>query len=303
MTEQTELSGSPFLRAIGGFFRILVRLAFVLVIGALIGLGLYYGVPWVYRRLVWPVQDNRARVAILEQRMDLEHERVQEKDRVLQERIVELETELTQLSEDAAVQAQDQQGLEERAQGLEGRTIQIAEALAAQQQRTEEAQAELEGVTTELDEEIEGLQERLGNAIADLEQRSRESQGRLDGLTALLNDLDGRLTLHQTAQDLLQVRLLLVEENVGAARDALALTVAHLDRAAELMPPQADTLEGLRNRTVALDGLIAADSFRVRPDLEALWADVMDLAVPLTPTSVTTATQTTSPLPAPTPSQ
>ena len=71
MTEQRESSaGGPFLRTAGGVLRFLVRLILVLIIGGLIGLGIYLGVPWAYRSLVWPVQDNRARVAILEQRMD-----------------------------------------------------------------------------------------------------------------------------------------------------------------------------------------------------------------------------------------
>ena len=68
------------------------------------------------------------------------------------------------------------------------------------------------------------------------------------------------------------------------------------------MPLQAETLEDLRNQMTALDDLIAQRSFRARPDLEALWVDVMDLVVPLSTQSTVTATQATSPLPIPTPS-
>jgi amino acid transporter len=67
-----------------------------------------------------------------------------------------------------------------------------------------------------------------------------------------------------------------------------------------LMPSQAEPLENLRNQMTALDDLIAQRSFRARPGLEALWADVMDLVVPLTAQSTITATQAASPLPTPT---
>jgi chromosome segregation ATPase len=293
--------------------RFLVRLIFILIIGALIGLGIYYGVPWAYRSLVWPVQDNRARVAILEQRMDLEQEHMQERDRALQDRIFELETEvgemeteLAELREQATVQAQDQQALEAQQRQLADRVAQLNSDLEVQQQEmeaiAEEMQSSLGDATAELNEQIEELEERLGDVVSNLAQQVEENRGELDGAYAQLGDLEGRLALLQTAQDLVKVRLLLLEENPGAARDTLALAVAHLDQASALMPSQAETLEALRNQMTALDDLIAQRSFRARPDLEALWADVMDLVVPLTAQSTVTATQAVSPLPTPTPS-
>jgi len=59
------------------------------------------------------------------------------------------------------------------------------------------------------------------------------------------------------------------------------------------MPLQAETLEDLRNQMTALDDLIAQRSFRARPNLEALWADVTDLVVPLSSQSTVTDTGTT----------
>lgn len=299
-------SGSPVLRAIASFLRFLLRLLLVVVVIMLLGAGLYYGVPWAHRNLVQPVQDTVARVAVLEQRMDLEEEHLQERNREFQERIATLETEVTELREEATVQAQDQRALQKWNQQLEDRIAQLQGDLEAQQQEMEAAlegmRSELEGATADLDEQIEGLQNRLGDAIADLEQQAEESQGRLEDLDGRVSGLEGRLLLLQTAQDLVKVRLLLVEDNPGTARETLMLAIAHLERARRLMPEQAETLDGMRERMVALDDLIAERSFRARPDLEALWADVMDLAASLTPRSTVTATQTTSPLPTPTPS-
>jgi chromosome segregation ATPase len=279
---------------------------FVLVIGALVGLGIYYGVPWAYRRLVWPVQDNRARVAVLEQRMDLDQEHLQERDRALQDRVSQLETELESvdselagLREQATVQAQDQQTLEEHIAQLEA-------GLEAQQQEIKtvavEMQSSLGDETADLNGQIEDLEMRLGDIVSNVALQAEETRGELDGAYAQLGGLEGRLALLQTAQDLVKVRLLLLEENPGTARDTLDLAIVHLDQASALMPSQAETLEDLRNRITGLDDLIARGSFRARPDLESLWAAVMDLVVPLSSQSTVTATGTTSPLPTPTPS-
>jgi chromosome segregation ATPase len=156
-----------------------------------------------------------------------------------------------------------------------------------------EARSNLDDATTGLNEQIEDLENRLGDVVSTLAQQVEENRGELEGM-------EGRLALLQTAQDLVKVRLLLLEENPGTARDTLALAIAHLDQAIALMPSQAETLEALRDQMTALDDLIAQRSFRVRPDLEALWADVMDLVVPLAAQSAVTATEATSPLPTPT---
>jgi predicted nucleic acid-binding Zn-ribbon protein len=248
-------SGSPFLRAVGGFFRFLVRFLFVLIIGALIGLGLYYAVPWAYRNLVQPVQQNTARLAALDQRMAQEQARLQDEDLALQERIAALEAEMTTLGEQSAVQAQQIEGAAGQIEQLDGRIAQTEEDLEAQQKEMKTAQSD------------------LNNAIADLGEQT-------DQVTGQAEELEGRLALLQTAQDLLKVRLLLLEENSRSARDTLALATVHLEQAKALMPEQEETLLELQERMAGLEELIAQGSFRAAPELEALWADVMDMVLP-----------------------
>jgi chromosome segregation ATPase len=311
MTEQRESSSRP--SALRRFLRFLVRLIFVLIIGVLIGVGLYYGVPWAYRNLVWPVQDNRARVSVLEQRMDLDQEHAQERDRALRDRVfqletavAEMETELTELREQATLRALDQQALQAQNTQFDDRIAQLSSDLEVQRQEMEaiaqDMQSSLGDATSELNEQFDDLEGQLGEITANLAQQVEENQGALDDAHAQLGDLEGRLAILQTAQDLVKVRLLLIEENTGTARDTLDLAIAHLDKASALMPLQAETLEDLRNRMTALDDLIVQRSFRARPDLEALWADLMDLVGPITAQSAVTSTQITSPLPTPTPS-
>jgi chromosome segregation ATPase len=306
----------------GGFFRFLVRLVFVLVIGALIGLGLYYGVPWAYRRLVWPVQENSARIAILEDQVAKNSENIFDNNQALQERVVALETEVAELREKAAAQTEDQEALREEGQQLAERVTAVEDEmesqLEARQQAIEALRSDLMGTTSDLEEEVDGIRgevdgvrEELEEARQALSERIETSEENLsellegeleEAVTELSGELTARLLLLQTAQDLLKVRLLLVEENPGAARDALALAVAHISQAGELMPSQAEELDDLRERMLDVDDLIAERSFRTRPSLEALWADVMGLVTPLTAQPPITGTQTTSPLPTPTPS-
>ena len=249
--------GSAALRVIGGFFRFLVRFLFVLIVGALIGLGLYYGVPWAYRSLVVPVQQNTVRMAALEQRMAQEQARLQEENLALQERIAALEAETTALEEKSAVQAQEIEGTAGQIVQLDSRLAQVEGDLAAQQKA------------------VEAVRSALDSATADLGKRADQVAGRTE-------ELEGRLALLQTAQDLLKVHLLLLEENPRSARDTLVLAQVHLEQAIRLMPEQAETLSKLQERMTALDPLIAESSFRVGPELESLWADVMDLVLPPT---------------------
>jgi predicted nucleic acid-binding Zn-ribbon protein len=301
MTEQPNTSGNSFLQSLGRFLRFLVRLLLVFVIGALIGLGLYYGVPWLYRRLVLPVQENRARVAVLEDRVEQQQERITENHRALQGRMVELETNLAELQEEVAGQGQDQEALEEQSQALAQRVAQLESDLEGQEQDIAAVESDLEDTASALSGGIDAVRRQLEDTQAELNQQIEATEGRLDEVETQVGTLTGQLALLQTAQDLLKVRLHLLEENTGAARETVDLAAAHLDRAGELMPSRAETLGDLRERVLALDELIAQGSFRVRPSLEALWADVMDLAVPLTAQSTVTATQPTSPLPTPTP--
>ncbi len=309
MTEQRDPSGSPFLRVVGAILRFLIRLVFVLVIGALIGLGLFYGVPWAYRRLVWPVQENSARIAILEEQVAKNSENIYDNHRALQDRVVDLEAEVFELQERAAAQVEDQEALMEESQQLTERITALEDELEAQQQAQQQAieqtQSDLSATASDLEEEMEGIQKQLEETQQELSQQletSEESlndmEGRLDEAVAALR---ARLSLLQTAQGLLKVRLLLVEDNPGAARDTLALAVAHLAQASEQLPSQAEALNDLRERMLAVDDLIAERSFRAHPSLEALWADVMGLVTPLTAQPAITETLRTSPLPTPTP--
>ena len=248
-------SGSPVGRAILGFLRFLVRFLFVVMIGALIGWGVYSAVPWFYRNVVQPVQRNTVLVEALGERLEERHARLQEQDLALQQSIADVEARVTTLEGDADVNEQHIQDAAEQIQQLDSRVAGLEKDLEAQEQA------------------VSAVRSALDEAVDDL-------GGQTDQVAGQTAELEGRLALLQTAQDLLKVRLLLLEGNPRGASDTLALAAVHLDQAMPLLPEQATRLSALQERMVGLEALIAEDSYRVAPELESLWADVMDLVLP-----------------------
>jgi hypothetical protein len=117
----------------------------------------------------------------------------------------------------------DQQALEAQNRQFADRVAQVNSDLGLQQQEmetvAEEMQSSLGDATADLNGQIEDLEKRLGDIVSNVALQAEETQGELDRAYAQLGDLEGRLALLQTAQDLVKVRLLLLEENPGTARN------------------------------------------------------------------------------------
>lgn len=303
MTEQRHPSNDSAPGFAGLLFRFLVRLLFVLVIGTLIGLGLFYGVPWAYRRLVWPIRENSARVAILQEQVAENSDSIFDNRRAHEARIEALETGASEIRERADAEALDQQALSQESEELARLVTALENDLETQRQAIEQVRSDFTTATSGLEQQAESVEKRLEEVQEELAQEIQASAEDLGDLEGQLEEALVRFSLLQTAQDLLKVRLHLAEENFGTAREVLALAVVHLDRAAALPPADAEVLGDLRTRMLEADDLIAQRSFRAGPTLEALWADVANLAVPLTAQSGVTETQAVSPLSTPTPSQ
>lgn len=283
MTEKASSSGSAFWRAIGAFFKFLLRLTFVIVLGLLIGAGLYFGVPWVYRTFVRPVQENTARMAALEQRVTQEQTRSSAELQSFEERLTTLETALQDAREETA----------NRDEAFAAHD----EALSAATARIDELEASLK----KAEADVEAQQETLIDLQAQLDKAQELMTDEGEAVTQQVGVLEGRVALLQTAQDLLRVRLLLLEGDPGAAAEAAALAVSHLERARGLLPDLGTSLTSVQSRLGELQGLISEGSFRVGLELEALWAAVMELVLPAPVTEVTPAEATppVSPLPTP----
>lgn len=262
MTESSPQSSGAFWRAVGAFFKFLLRLTIAIVIGILIGVGLYYGVPWTYRTFVRPVQENTARITALEQRTAQEQTRTKAELQGFQERLTTLEEALQAARDETASR---DEALASQAQALRAATARVATLEAQLLQAEADVQAQ-------------------GGILADFWVALDAAQGTMaakDAAVSLQVDtLEGRMALLQTAQDLLRVRLLLLEENPRAAAEAVALAISHLERARASLPDLEAQLSPLRTRLGELQTLIEQRSFRVGLELEALWAEVMELVLP-----------------------
>lgn len=262
MTATQPSSGNTFGRAVGTFFKFLLRLIFVIVLGVLIGAALYFGVPWVYHTFVRPVQENTARVTALEQRLTQEQTRAQAELQSLEERVTTLEAALQEAREAAA--ARDE-ALTAQSEALSAADARLATLEKELLQAEAEVKAEADSLT-ELQAELEVLQGLVVENTAAVSQQ--------------VGEVEGRVALLQTAQDLLRVRLLLLEKDPRAAAEATTLAVAHLERARALAPDLDAAITPLQARLSDLRALIEEGSFRVGLELEALWAEVMELALP-----------------------
>lgn len=280
-------SGNAFWRAVGGFFKFMLRLIFVIVLGLLIGAALYFGVPWIYRTFVRPVQENTARITALEQRVTQEQARAKTDLQNFEERLTTLETALQEAREELANRD---------------------EALTSQTEALSETNAQVSSLETDLlavEADVKAQGEILVDLKAELEVLQESVAGKDEVVDQKVAVLEGRVALLRTAQDLLRVRLLLLEGDSRAAAEATTLAIGHLEQARILLPDLEPALTPLKLRLQELQTLINERSFRVGLELEALWAEVMELVLPpavMETTPATTPVEVTpglSPLPTP----
>ncbi|MGC9349377.1 MAG: hypothetical protein ACP5JG_14660 [Anaerolineae bacterium] len=317
-------SGSPFLRALGTILKVLFRLALVLVVGVLVGVGIYYAVSWVYPNVVVPVQENTRDIDDLEQSQNAIAQRLDQHIENVYGRLADLEGEVVRVQESAAVQERDTTEALDRLATVEPQLVALQATADAQDTTIAALERDLAAAEGDLEDQADALddeQDRVSELAAELGTSIEAIEGQLEEVSAEQPILLGRLAMAQTAQDLLRVRVLLLEDNPGAARDTLLLAIQHLRQGAQLSPEVAEAADDLEARMRALDGLIESRSFTTAPALESLWAEVMSLVLPppegeammaeieattpltatVAPTVTVTVTGTITPLPSPTP--
>jgi chromosome segregation ATPase len=240
-------------RVIARFLALLLRLIFVVVLAILIGVGIYYGMPWVYWRFVIPVQESAARIEMLQR--DLENTRAA------------WNTDLSEQGQRISVLESGLATQKERIAALEADVGRMNELLAAQGETLSELQTAL-GSTGE-------ATDQLGDDVEVL-------YGELDTLRDEMADpnqavaaFERRLILLQAWGEILKARVHLLEDNAGSARQALALARANLERAIVLSPePEAEALIAIRERLDAADTAIEERPFVAINELEIIWRDL-----------------------------
>jgi hypothetical protein len=308
-SQQPRASGSNTFVTV---LKVLFRLLIVILFGVLIGAGLYYGVPWVYRNVIQPVQNNTAEIQSLQSELDRLQTQMQEQASDQEDQVDALEGELEALqgttetlqgtteAQAGALSTADarlstlEPGLESVSQTLsdQGETI---DELGDQQTAMLDRLADQEEALTQQESALESLETDLTDQLAELDVAYRE-------VLSTTEPLVQRLAWLQIAQDLLRVRLLLLEDNPGVALDTLDIAIEHLNGAVALQPEISPVATDLRERMETLATLIEDQSFRVTPTLESLWVDVISRVLPEAPT-FSTPTPTRTPFITPTPTQ
>jgi chromosome segregation ATPase len=238
---------------LGRAITVLLRLIFVVVIAVLIGVGVYYGAPWVYWRLVIPVQDNAARVEMLQR--ELENTRA------------DWNADLTEQGQRISALESDLAAQKERIAALEGDMGRMEELLTAQEETLSELQTALDSAEEtmgQLGDDVEVLYGELDTLQVDVADPNR-----------VVAVFERRLILLQAWGEILKARMHLLEDNAGNARQALALARANLERVIALSPePEAEALIAIRERLDAADTAIEERPFVVINELEIIWRDL-----------------------------
>jgi len=293
MAEQPSNRNGGVGRTLGTVLKILLRLLVVLIFGTLIGAGVYLGIPWLYRATVVPVQENTDAIADLTQRLALTETETDRAADALQERTANMEGEIVALQETASVNNAAIATAVARIDAFETQATELTTTTESQAEAQAALRKDLDAVTRSLDRlaaDLEQQQEALTSLEEDLGPRLTTLEVQADALTLSDSDVQARLVLLQSAQGLIRVQLLLLEDNPGAARSGLAIAIEHLNRYSALVPEQSDVAAGLIARIEELDALIEVRSFRTTPTLEALWADIVAMALPPLPVAVGEAT-------------
>jgi len=251
MNEKTQQPGCW--SRLGRAIAVLLRFIFVVVLAVLIGVGIYYGVPWVYWRLVIPVQDNAARVEMLQR--DLQNTRA------------DWNTDLTEQGQRISILESDLAAQRERLAALEGDLGRMDELLTVQGETLSELQTALdsaEDTTGRLGDDVEALYGELDTLRAEMADPNRA-----------IAAFERRLILLQAWGEILKARLHLLENNAGSARQALALARANLEQVIALSPePEAEALSAIQERLDAADMTIEERPFVALNELEIVWRDL-----------------------------
>jgi archaellum component FlaC len=287
--------GRRLLRALGWFLRFLLRLVFVLVIGALLGGAIYwgatYGIATLNRQLFQPIRNHTFRLNELEVQTTYYNEQMTQRLQALQERIDTLEKQGDTTRETlSSVQA--------RLETSEALLGDVQKALDSAQKVVDQLQSEQEGLAPSV-KVLEKSLDELAKALDTLDNTVSQTVKDVDALTEQVDDstaLDKVRTEVQVlkAMELLtRARLLLAQGNPGSA-------MAEVQEARNvLLALQADVPEFQQTALLAVVQRLDL-SLTNLPDAPRLAADDLEIAwqmlvrgLPATPG----AAPLTSPLP------
>lgn len=304
MIENTTPSSQPTVGdRVANFFKILLRLVFVLVIGIALGVGVYFGIPLLYNRFILPIQENTIHIANLEAL----HE--QDKNQLTQ-RLDDLQARLEAL---AVQNDQDKETIAElKAQLAKAQSAgnDLQKAQDTNLDRLEALQSNLDKVTATLeamDKKVTGLEQAFDRQLGDIQTMQEALTGQDTPVAALHRELQ----MVKTMELLTRSRMFLLNKDIGlalvdiqAARDLL------IELQTGMQPSQAEAIQEIVSRlNLAIANLATVPSLADQ-DLEVAWQLLMrgipseasleataSITTPETIEVTSTATSTPTPTP------
>jgi DNA repair exonuclease SbcCD ATPase subunit len=226
-------------------FRFLIRLFFVVLLGAAIGIGAYYGVPALYRNFIEPIQTNSSKIVALEEALESDAVEIREKFSGFSSDISQIEGTLAEQREDLAT-------LQSQAEGLGSKIEDLHSELDAVQSIFEQLQ------TTE--DKLEALDGRLGNLEAAFEEEEEPP----------IDNLQKQIQLLRVMELVTRSRYWMIQNNLGMVTEDL-LDAKEILESLDVKTMDEELLESLIQRIdqvlfeIPLSPIIAGD------DLEIVW--------------------------------
>lgn len=221
-----------------------LRLLLVILLGGAIGVGIYYGIPALYRDFIQPIQTNTQRISALEETL-----------------------------------ARTQVDIRERHSTLSTSVIEVEGDVAKQREGLAELQAQGDGLGSRIEDLDSGLEEMqsLSDHLQKLEENLNELDSRLGSLEKAFEEDDPPIEHLQYQIQLLRVmelvtrsRYWMIQDNNGKASEDLLAAKGILEALDEKFQEE-ELLDSIIERLdqvlfeIPLSPIIAAD------DLEIVW--------------------------------
>ncbi len=274
-TSEKKTFGQKLSAAWRAFWRFMLRLFIAVVIIGGLGAAAYFGIPYLYRTYVQPLQDLQAEVTALKQETADRATQVNQRILAIQDDIQSLRSEQSQLAD--KIDAQEQ-----AIQTLQSKTDELAKGQAA-------LQLEIEDLSKKIDE---------ATATANDAQTAGEAlRASWDEWKASLEQMREQIYVMQVMETLLRARVLLGQHDLGAAQKELSQASAALQWLAENTANTEAPYATAREQIVLAQKALPQSPEVALQDIEAAW----QLLSTLTPKPASQAEATPSATPSETP--
>jgi len=251
------------------FVRALVRILLILLLALLLGAGIYYGVPALYRRYVQPVETNLARLNDAQSRQEQSNQQINQRLDELEQRLEGLE-----LQNDSHKQTLDE--VQARLDEMESAQQAGGGAQATAIARQEGVEATLVAMGANLEQvqsEIAAINQAIG-------QTSLQVQKLVDSAEAgesPLQELSNELQLVKAMELLTRSRVYLVEDNLGLAQqDVTAARLLLAKMGGDVPSYQVKPLAAIITRLDAALSNLPSRPILAAEDLEVAWQLLRD---------------------------